>query len=499
MEADRERAHGWIFRELGVTPVINCAGVRTQFGGTNPAPEVLAAMNAASDAFVDLDELAEGAGRRIADLTGAEWGIVTSSTTAALSLATAACIAGNDPELMLRLPRTDGIPHRVVMPAAQRFDYDHAVLATGAEIECAKDRAHLESLLDDSAVMLLLLARRDDDSHFALKDVSQIARERRVPVLVDAAGLSPGKPDRWLRAGADLVVYAGGKYLRGPQSSALLIGREKLCKAAWMNGAPHQAFGRGMKIGKEEIVGAVVALDRWLNSPSAREEREHWLARLEILSSGLSGVPGVTTTRIPSTPFVTAPRLRVQWDSAVLPLESSDLRARLLSGSPRILIHDFWSSEHSIVLDPVNLTDHEAQQVSSAVRDALIEPHLPTRAKTALSDRNISGAWLARLQFLHRQAEHELHLEQRGAEITGRHVAKFSTGPVTGAMRGDKVSLVARHQTNSLPFYYTFEGIAKAGQLKGKVLLGAASDEHLGPVFQRQFGEGAWACTPLNR
>jgi D-glucosaminate-6-phosphate ammonia-lyase len=485
---------GSIFRDLGVEPVINCAWVRTQYGGSNPAPEVLAAMADAAQSFVDLDELAECVGTRLSALTGAEWGIVTSSTTAALALATAACIAGNNPELMLRLPRTEGLARRVIMLSGQRFDYDHAILAAGAQIDCAHDYRHLEQLLYGPAVMICLLARQDRHVGIPLQEIVPLARRRNVPILVDAAGLSPDKPDPWLEAGADLVVYAGGKYLRGPQSTGLLLGRKDLCKAAWLNGPPHQALGRSMKVGKEEVVGAVVALDRWLNSAAAATERARWVGRLESIESHFCGLSGVTTRMLPSSKFVTAPRLRIQWNPAAVHWDSAPLRAALLQNKPRILIHDFWSSPDSIVIDPVNLTDSEATVIAITIRDFLLTPCSQKSSPKTPALIDIGGSWRVRLRFLHGEAEHALQLQQQGEQISGQHIATYSTGSVNGAVHGGLVSFTARHETSGLALYYGFEGRLIDEVLVGKLVLGAASDEHSGPVFQQQFGEGGWSA-----
>jgi D-glucosaminate-6-phosphate ammonia-lyase len=493
-QAGSGQAKGWIYRELGVEPLINCAGVRTQYGGSHPAPEVLAAMNAAAEAFVDLDELAEGVGKRLSALSGAEWGIVTSSTTAALSLATAACIAGNNPELMLRLPRTGDVAHHVVMVAGQRFDYDHAILAAGAEIVCATDMAHLETLLAGPAVMICLLARQDSHVPLQLRAIAPVAKRRDVPILVDAAGLSPSNPDRWLQEGADLVVYAGGKYLRGPQSTALLLGREALCRAAWLNGPPHQAFGRSMKVGKEELVGAVAALQRWLTSPTTAQERAEWSARLERVRLGLRGLEGIATALLPSSPSVTAPRLKIEWDSSRIALHSDLLRARLLAGSPRILIHDFWSKPHSIVIDPVNLTDIEAEHVANALRTHLAKAYPVEARPEPRPGADFTGSWAARLRFLRGVAEHKLHLEQRGEQIHGEHVATYSTARLTGKVESGVASFTAKHVQEGMARYYSFEATLNGDTLAGHMWLGAASEEHSGPVFQRQFGAGTWVA-----
>lgn len=481
---------GDVFRTLGVEPLINCGGVRTQWGGTNPAPEVVAAMTDASKQFVDLDELADAVGRRLGELTGAPWGIVTAGTTAALALSAAACIAGNDPELMLRLPRTNGIPHRIVMLEHQRFDYDHALLAVGGEIISARDLQHLTALLDGSVVLICLLARRESSP--SIDDIVRVAKSRNVPVLVDAAGLSPSRPDRWLQAGADLVVYSGGKYLRAPHSTGLLLGDKALCLAAWRNGAPHQAIGRAMKVGKEEMIGAVVALDRWLNSPSASEERLQWQRRIQLICSALADVHGVSVTPIPETAYVTAPRVRLTWDPYIIPHESELLRTRLIEGRPRILIHDFWSRPYSVVLDPINLTDAQARLVCERLRQQFsMLADTPPR-KPAPPSADVSGDWSVHIDFLHGQSDHQLSLEQRGSNITGRHTARFSSGAVGGSIAADRAHFISKHPHGHLPIYYEFSGRVASDQLSGTVRVGAASDEHAGPVFQRQFGEARW-------
>ncbi|WP_236000405.1 hypothetical protein [Bradyrhizobium uaiense] len=279
----RDRERGWIFREIGVEPFIQCAGVRTLYGASNPSDEVIAAMNAAAEAFVDMDELADAAGQPLAQLTGAEWGVITAGTAATLALATAACIAGNNPELMLRLPETSGPRRKVLIPSDQGFSYEQAIRIAGGEIVSVATVEKLAGALDGSAAMICLLA-----SALPISSVLSLARAGGVPILVEAAGLSPEMPDRWIRCGADLVVYAGGKYTRAPQSTAIVLGRERLCKAIWWNGAPHQAFGRAMKVGKEEVVGAVVPLDRWINFRTAANERDQWLPRLKRIESQLN-------------------------------------------------------------------------------------------------------------------------------------------------------------------------------------------------------------------
>lgn len=180
VQSERDRPRGWIYRELGVEPFIQCAGVRTNYGASNPSDEVISAMDAAAAAFVDMDELAEAVGQRMAALTGAEWGVITAGTAASLSLATAACIAGNNPELMLRLPDTAGLRNKVLIPVDQRFPYEQAIRIAGAEIVGVSTMAELALALDGKVAMICLLGRADDASALPLSSLLPFARAHGV-------------------------------------------------------------------------------------------------------------------------------------------------------------------------------------------------------------------------------------------------------------------------------------------------------------------------------
>ena len=240
---------------LGVRPFINCCSVRTVHGGSLMLPQVSAAMAEASRHFVNLDELMEAAGARLAELTGAEWGLVTCGSAAAVSLATAACVAGNDPIKMLRLPFTEGWPRRVVMVRNQRFAYDQAIRMVGTEIYEIDSLDELEAAFSVPVAMVAILGTHEAQSAVRMEDFLPFTRPRGVPIMVDAASEHLENPSPWLVRGADLVIYSGGKFLRGPQTSGLLLGKKKLVQAAWRNASPHQAFGRPMKVSKEDVVG----------------------------------------------------------------------------------------------------------------------------------------------------------------------------------------------------------------------------------------------------
>lgn len=490
------REVGWIYRELGVEPFIQCAGVRTIYGASNPSDEVIAAMNAAAEAFVDMDELANAVGAKMAALTGAEWGVVTAGTAATLALATAACIAGNNPELMLRLPDTTGLANKVIVPADQRFAYEQSIRIAGAAIVSVATVEELSAALDGSVAMICLVGRLDGKSPVTLREIASIASAAGVPILVDAAGLSPGKPDRWTESGADLVVYAGGKYLRAPQSTAVVLGRKNLCQAIWWNGAPHQAFGRCMKVGKEEVVGAVVALDRWINAQSAKDERDQWLPRLRRIERHLTDIAGVTTEIMSWAGSVTAIRLKIAWDLATIPFDAEMLRLALLEQRPRILLHDFWSTPTSIIVDPVNLADSESELVGQALAEVFVDPSQVVVAPSInRADLEIAGRWVVSIQFLHGVAEHVIELQQTGTALTGVHHSLSWKGVISGDIHGGRVHFEAAHEQVPIWLFYGFEGaICADGSMAGTVRLGGSAKEHLGPVFKGQFGNAEWTA-----
>lgn len=289
-----------IYQQIGVRTIINGRGATTSVGGTLMAPEVLAAMAEAARAFVVLDELNEAVGEKIAAVTGAEAGYVTSGSAAGMALAAAACIAGTDPARIRRLPDSDGWPNEIVMHRTHRINYDQMFRVGGGrvvEIGLASGTAPWEmehAIGERTAAVAWVDSRATGGGALEFATVVAIAHERGIPVIVDAASTLPPVDHlrRWIREGADLVIYSGGKGLRGPQDSGLLAGRRDLIDAARANGSPHAGAGRGMKVSKEAMAGLWVAIDRFLETDHEEEYRVH-LAQAETLASGLGLGAGV--------------------------------------------------------------------------------------------------------------------------------------------------------------------------------------------------------------
>jgi D-glucosaminate-6-phosphate ammonia-lyase len=473
---------------LGVRPFINCASVRTAHSGSLMLPEVRAAVAQASRQFVSLDELMQGASRRIAELTGAEWGVVTCGSAAALTLATTACVAGNDPVKMLRLPFTDGWVNRVIMMKNQRFSYDQAVRMVGTHIVEIGTIAELDAALVEPVAMILVLGNQDADSEVKLEDFVERAKPRGIPVLVDAASEHIEKPSPYLARGADMVIYSGGKFLRGPQTSGLLLGRKDLIQAAWSNASPHQAFARGMKVSKEDVIGVLAALEVWFEHRDPAVELARWNGDLATIASRLA-LPGVSTEVIPPKGVVRVPRLVVRWDAAKYGLDGEAARLRLLDGDPRVMLDDMATTANSVEVDPFGLQPGEADQVGRALAAALSAP-VAARPAPVVPKVDISGAWDVHVSFLHGERSHRLTLQQQGGAITGSQSSQQFDGPVSGSLDADGVHLTFRTRYEGATIFYTLNGAVADGRMQGTVALGSASDHHQGPINRAQFGTG---------
>ena len=286
-----------MYQSIGVRPLINCKGVFTSLSGSLMLPEVRQAMAQASRNFVHIDELMEAVSPRLAAITGAEWGIVASGATAALTHATSACITGGDPEKIRRLPDLTSLKNEVIVPSYSRNVYDHAVRMLGVKMLNVENEQELRTAFSSRTAMVLVMAKKrstEDRGPFGLPVIANIAHQRGVPVLVDAAADNLTIPNAQLTRGADLVAYSGGKALRGPQSTGLLLGRKDLVKAAWANSAPHHAFGRPMKVGKEDIMGLLAAVEMWVRRDHEAEFNT-WIGWLNEMATSVKRVPGVKT------------------------------------------------------------------------------------------------------------------------------------------------------------------------------------------------------------
>ena len=321
---------------IGVRPLINCKGTLTMYSGSVMLPEVRRAMADASGKYVHIEELMEGVGRRIGEITKTEFGLVTNGCAAALCQVTAACVAGTDPDRIARLPDTTGMKNEVVTLKTHRHVYDHAIRMVGISlVETEDDPEHFRSAFNEHTAMVAIFGDRAGDGAMTVADIVHIAHDHGVPVLVDAAAERPDVPNPYLADGVDAVAYSGGKCLRGPQASGLVLGRRGLLWAAFANGAPHHAIARPMKAGKEEIMGLLAAVEQWV----ARDHEVEWNAwegYLQTIIDAVAPFPSIRTTiRQPGRSNV-APVLHLDWDTSEIGIDPDEVVHVLSKGDPRI-------------------------------------------------------------------------------------------------------------------------------------------------------------------
>ena len=477
---------------LGVRPIINCCAVRTLYGGSLMLPQVKEAMAEASRQFVNLDELMEAAGQRLADLTQAEWGMVTCGSAAAMALATAACIAGNDPVKMLRLPFTDGMVNRVIMLKGQRFAYDQAIRMAGAHVVEIGTRAELDAALAEPVAMIAVLGNQEANAKVRLEELVSVAKPRGIPVMVDAASEQLERPVPYLTRGADLAIYSGGKYLRGPQTSGLLLGSKALIQAAWRNASPHQSLGRPMKVSKEDVIGCLTAVEYWFETRDPAAELRRWRADLQTITERLARVADALTEVIEPAGVEKVPKLRILWDTKRIPIDGDGLRKRLLEGSPRIMIDDTATSADTIVIDPFALQPGEAEAVGVAIALALTHASREKPSAAQAVSAEIAGEWSLRVKFLRGERMHRLMIEQRGSEISGQQHSPDFDSPVVGRLTPEGIDFTFDYRYEGSRISYRFLGEANGRTMKGTVVLGAVTDHHQGNVNLAQFGKGDW-------
>jgi L-seryl-tRNA(Ser) seleniumtransferase len=480
------------YSTIEVRSFINCCGTRTVHGGTLMLPEVKQAMVAASDYFVNMDELMEGVGKRLAELTGAEWGIITAGAAASLYCATAACVAGTDPEKMLRLPKTAGLKDRVIMLKDGRFTYDHAIRMVGVEILEAETHKQLSEMLDDRVAMVALLGAHEAEAALRLENIVELTRPLGIPVLVDAAAEHLIRPIPYLARGAAMVAYSGGKYLRGPQCSGLLLGEKTWLQAAWINAAPHHTLGRAMKTGKEEIMGLLTAVEYCATERDHEAERKRWESDLMEIAEDVTRVPTVTTEILwPENPTSPVPRLEIRWDGDQIGLNALELRDRLLEGEPRIMLDDRRATDTSVFILPFSLQPGEARVVGSRMREALSSP--PKRRKQPRREPvRIEGSWNLEIQYIKGISSHTLVFKQQGQELTGIHQTLFLENPLSGCIQGIEITFSSLHRYEGTHISYQFTGTVDGDIMGGTVELGQSGQAALGPLNQREYGKGRW-------
>jgi len=339
-------------RVLGVRPHLGAHEHISRLGGSRMTEQTMEAMAEANRYFVDMAELNDAAGQRVAELLGAEAAMVTAGGFSSMILGAAACLTGTDAEKCDALPHPTWSKRECLVQSKHRFGYDRAYRAAGMTIVEAETESELVDKIGEGTAMIAALAAVEEQRGFgppkprkrALppeegtlmpEDLITIGNKAGVPVLVDMASDLPPASNltRWIEEGADLVVISGGKGLRGPQSTGILAGRKDLIEAARLNASPNGNIGRGMKVGKEEVVALVVALEAYVDHDHDRD-LQRWSLQARRLANELQGIPGVTAEYAVNTKGYAD--VDLSWDESVIPLTHAELRERLMAGTPRM-------------------------------------------------------------------------------------------------------------------------------------------------------------------
>jgi uncharacterized pyridoxal phosphate-dependent enzyme len=331
------------YEELGVTTVINCEGTMTMLGGSLPHPELEAVMTMAGRHFVSIPELEVAAGNRIAQMLKLPEGytaLVTSGAAAAIQSGLAGILTGGNESLIRQLPDLTGMKSEVIIQKSHRNPFDHQLRSTGVKLIEIETAGELRNAVNERTAMMHFTNFANAAGQIKVDEWVKFARQYNVPCMNDAAADTPPVSHLWdyTDMGYDLVTFSGGKAIRGPQCAGLLIGRKGLVANALLNNSPHEdTLGRSQKVGKEEIVGMIKALQLFLAEDHDALARE-WQGRLEMISGEITKVPGVSTSFFVPDIANHVPHMRITWDEARISLNPDQAEKLLRNSKPSIVI-----------------------------------------------------------------------------------------------------------------------------------------------------------------
>jgi len=450
------------YASLGLQPVVNASGTYTVWSGSRLVDVAAQAMVEASDGYVRISELMEAIGARLAEITGAEWGYITCSCAAAINQITAAAIAGGDPEKIVRLPDTTGMRHEVIQEACLRSGYEQCMTIAGGRVVTVETETDLRAAIGERTALVFIDGDAEARSHITPQRMIAVARECGVPTFVDAAAQRLQVPNRYLEMGADAVAYSGGKCLRGPQASGLILGRKGLLRAAFLHASPHGSQGRAMKVGKEETMALLAAVEAFLLGRDHEAEWKMWEGYLETVRQAVADLPSVATEcEMPGIANVT-PYLNITWDPAVLQRTPQEVHADLLEGEPRVLVS---LRGEGVQINPYMMEDGDDVVVARRLHQVLSTP-APRRPAVAEASPavDISGDWRVHLQFVYGESVHSLHVEQREAQVQGTYRTQYDQGDLTGRVAGSQVTLKGRYELTGTVEGARMHGTASVGQ-----------------------------------
>ena len=474
-----------IYQSIGVEPVINCRGTFTIIGASVELPEVRQAMESACQYFVQLDELAMGVGKRLAEITGAEWGMVSAGCAAGIKHVTAGCVTGGNPEKLIRIPNLDGFEkNEVVIPKSSRNVYDHAIRNIGVKIITVETLDELKNAISSRTAMIYFNSESEAEATIKLQEIAAVAKPKNVPILVDAAAEILTIPNVHLAKGATVVGYSGGKAIRGPQCAGLLLGDKKILMAAWQASSPHHGPGRDNKLGREEHIGMLAAVEAW-GKRDHEKEMKTWNSYLENIAKRVSGIESVKTTITQPTGLGNrTPTLSIEWDPTKLNITGQELANELSSTKPRIALSTGPVVRTEATTPPPNPTTSISiaswmmqpgndKVVANRVFEVLSRKRSPKSQEMKAPVANIGGRWDVTVEFFTSKSEHQLLIEkQDGNWLQGSHKGDFAVREMSGTIEGDQVKLRSNYNAPGDGIVFTFTGTVTGDTMSGNIHMG---------------------------
>ena len=326
------------FKELGLRTFINAAGTYTSMTGSLMPKEVIEAISYSADEYVNLDDLQDKVGERIAELLECEYATVSSGCFGAMSIGMAGVITGKDPKKVKQLPNTNGMKNEVIMQESHSIGYAQALTNVGAKIVKVKTAKQLENAISNKTCMLWFLNAHTDRGEIKWEEFISLGKKYKIPTFIDCAADVPPVENlfRFTKMGFDLVAFSGGKGLRGPQSAGLLLGKREYIEAARMHTPPRgETIARGMKVNKEEVLGMLAALELYLEKDH-NKEWEMWESQIKLISESASSVEGVETEIHVPKYANHVPSLRIRWNEKKVKISPNEVRKQLSEGHPSI-------------------------------------------------------------------------------------------------------------------------------------------------------------------
>jgi hypothetical protein len=381
--------------------------------------------------------------------------------------------------------------NEVIIPLHSRNVYDHAVRMTGVNIIEVETPEQLKSAINGRTAMIMIMSSpRAESGPMSTENVCKIARAQGIPVIVDAAAETLTIPNKHLLRGAKMVAYSGGKCLRGPQAAGLLLGQKDLLQAAWLNSAPHHAFGRALKAGKEEIMGMLAAVEMWVKRDHAAEWAQ-WESWLNVIGTRVTSVSGVTTEILqPEDLSNHAPQLRIKWDGAALGITGKEVEERLLNGRPRIVVGGSSGTRpdgmaSSLTIMPYMMQPDDHKIAAQAIHALLSKPpkiETPSRPSGAASQ--IAGQWDVHIKYLRGSSNHHFAIEQSGSSLTGEHRGETLAGSLRGSVSGNEVNFRSSQRIQGTSLGFDFRGMVTGTTMHGTVSLG-------------EYGQAEWTAAKV--